>query len=356
MNNVFVMIADCLRQDYAARHFAWLYQQAQAFENCWTTAGSTCPAVFSLLTGEMPHDHGCVAPGFRPISNTLVEMAEEAGYNVLFVTENPFTRWAGVYFQAFMEIRGNFIEPSIGFKYIAEHLPKEPWMVVYHNMRSHHPYFRHPLDLSGTPIDPYVVNKTGKCTEWEADQLRTAYEASVFILAAEMRSFCAELPGEPVVVLTADHGEAFFEHGFVAHVPYQLWPETLHVPLVVSDGISAESVSMPVSTTLLPDIVMAAMNGGRITPVEKLVVAEDYQGASPVKIVRQGNYVASVNNGEFYYDLSRDKSMRHPLKETDELADRFKDWIKPSKITGHPAAIDDEELVIDRLRQLGYIE
>ena len=59
-----------------------------------------------------------------------------------------------------------------------------------------------------------------------------AYARSAALLDGALASFLSELPASAVVVLTADHGEAFGEHGTREH-GWVLFEEELRVPLVL---------------------------------------------------------------------------------------------------------------------------
>ncbi|NIS10890.1 MAG: sulfatase-like hydrolase/transferase, partial [Anaerolineae bacterium] len=101
MKNLFVIIVDCLRADFAHAHYLGFYHGSLVFRNCWATAGATVPGVHSILTGLLPSEHGGISEDVYPACPTLLDMARELGYNTLAVTENPLTRWLGQYFPAY---------------------------------------------------------------------------------------------------------------------------------------------------------------------------------------------------------------------------------------------------------------
>jgi arylsulfatase A-like enzyme len=75
-------------------------------------------------------------------------------------------------------------------------------------------------------------------TERELEVLRAWYTASIEYLDTKLSSFLSKLDEQnaldnTILVLTADHGEYFGEHGLIAHSHY-LYDEVLHVPLIIT--------------------------------------------------------------------------------------------------------------------------
>jgi arylsulfatase A-like enzyme len=106
------------------------------------------------------------------------------------------------------------------------------YMLVVHLMEPHDPYFRH-------PYDGYAVGRA-----WhpnpdpsEATELRELYAGEIKYMDKELGAFFAWLKAEgaydqAAIVLTADHGEEFNEHGGWWH-GITLYEEQVHVPLIM---------------------------------------------------------------------------------------------------------------------------
>jgi len=91
--------------------------------------------------------------------------------------------------------------------------------------------------------------------EAAARRLTSAYADTVRSVDGFLERLQADLPTETTVVVHADHGEAFGEHGTYGHEP-ELYQENLHVPLVVSNVPSAR-VDEPVSVGSIPEMLCA---------------------------------------------------------------------------------------------------
>lgn len=106
------------------------------------------------------------------------------------------------------------------------------YMLVVHLMEPHDPYFRH-------PYDGYAVGRA-----WhpnpdpsEADELRGLYRGEIQWMDGQLGTFFDWLRAEgayddSLIVLTADHGEEFHEHGGWWH-GITLYEEQIHVPLIM---------------------------------------------------------------------------------------------------------------------------
>jgi arylsulfatase A-like enzyme len=187
---------------------------------------------------------------------------------------------------------------------------------------------------------------------------------------------------DPVLVVVADHGEGFGEHGILGH-GIGLYPELLHVPLaVLAPGrITAGSV---VSTPLaLPDLfdglralagigprsgaLVDALDG---TPASHAIRAmaepDDYTAhvtgravfAEPWMLYREGRWAAVVHpSAAEVYDLDVDPRMAHPLADVPAEAQGVLAGAReiPASAAGvvHPDRPDSATL--ERLRALGYV-
>jgi arylsulfatase A-like enzyme len=108
---------------------------------------------------------------------------------------------------------------------------KDRFYLFLHYMDPHDPYFVHPYD--GTA----VARVTGDPDAEEAARLRDLYVGEIEHLDRSFGKLLAKLRGlgvydDTLIVLTADHGEEFHEHGGWWH-GLTLYDEQIRVPLLV---------------------------------------------------------------------------------------------------------------------------
>jgi len=96
-------------------------------------------------------------------------------------------------------------------------------------------------------------------------RLVRAYDDSVRYGDAFLDRIATEAPGDPLIAVHGDHGEAFGEHGTYGH-HQQLYAENVHVPFVVAGGPDRE-IAQPVSLGDLPGLLSdVAVRGTVPTP------------------------------------------------------------------------------------------
>jgi arylsulfatase A-like enzyme len=181
---------------------------------------------------------------------------------------------------------------------------------------------------------------------------------------------------ETIVVITADHGEAFGEHGRFGHHPY-LYDELLRVPLIVhAPGIEPRTIDQQVSLLdlgptlydLLDIETPDAVQGTSFAPLlrgeemdEEVAIATGKGGetlacrTSKWKCFWQGE-----ENKVELYDLQEDpKELNDVSDDHPEVVAEFKErmeaYLDEAEATDIdlPAVTKDEE-VKDRLEALGY--
>jgi arylsulfatase len=244
----------------------------------WT--GQSVPAVF---TGLFPDTLAIEHWGSRlpPTAPTLAGLLQEEGYHTLLWSQHRFYRWHKDLQRGFAEVRllrSRIVDSEDLRKRLEE--SSQPTFAFVHLMPPHGPY---------DPPDPYrglhsswyqgeipvTTRFLGQFpsqrdpTELGSDDLRYIrdryLEHAVFAdsQVAEVLSILEELDRyeDALIVVFADHGEAFLEHGFFLH-SRRLFDEFLRVPLVVKwpksvDGFSS-TIDQPVS---LVDLVPTLVDG-----------------------------------------------------------------------------------------------
>ncbi len=250
--DVVLILIDTLRRDHlpaygypvdTAPFLTRLARAGVVFENAYTTAPWTAPATASLHTGLYPFQHGVVTGRLAvkklkeqgaPVrlnriprrAQTLAEAMQRAGYETWAVTENAnITKDLG-FDQGFDHFHSK--SPSREADAISDTLLSQrermrggrPDFVYLHYMDVHAPNAgRPPL------FDPGL---TGLAREI------SAYDSELRYLDSHIERSAAALGWNEgaVVIVTADHGEEFHEHGLFGHAR-TLYAEVLNVPLLV---------------------------------------------------------------------------------------------------------------------------
>jgi arylsulfatase A-like enzyme len=211
----------------------------------------------------------------------------------------------------------------------------------------------------------------------ETEIVRFLYERGIETLDADLALFFDDLRAsglwdETLIVVTADHGEAFDEHGFLMHTTAH--EEVLRVPLLVKwprvarAGTVTErfSTSLDLAPTLLAhfglpasDLVGRDLARPAAADEPRLMVSKD--------AVRLGDSKLLAATPEFpaaLYDLAADPGERANLlpgaaAEAERLAGVRSRAIERARallgreVTTRPAPYTPEE--IERLRSLGYL-
>ena len=212
-----------------------LAARGTAFENAFTTFSNTLPSHMSMLTGLLPATHAVVATetvlGDEHV--LLAETLRGAGYATAAFTEDALLDarrgfWRG--FSAYYEntaigAGAGDAEHTFGraVEWAGRHAD-EPFFLFVHTYQVHFPYEPPAAyqSLFATPGD----TRGGSLRAYE-QEIRYADD----VLQRLVDGLRRVVPDERLLlVVTADHGEEFGEHGLLTH--NQLFDEVMHVPLV----------------------------------------------------------------------------------------------------------------------------
>lgn len=353
MNNVLIVIADACRYD--APGIDELFEGA-VYHHAWSCGSATIPAFASLFTGMLPHEHGAVfrrKPKTPPNSREkwLDARLEREGYNVLSVTENPFTRWCGHYVSKSGR-PNNWDAQGEGFDLIPSMMPEEPWAVIYHSMITHFPYGNR-----GRHLKPAFKSENPSAR----DELWKHYVHGVEQFVREYQVL-EEALSPDVAIVTSDHGEAFYEHKFYGHPIGRLYGYLLRVPLIVRDGKRNRNYNHPISMVEFPELVLKAAGGTRTMPqAGSLCYSEGYRrDGTSVNALRVDDWVAFRFIDETVYYNAVEDPLSQDLKDDHEKSEWFAPHIAsvPARPGGDAEAMgdEDEKAIEERLRNLGYVD
>ena len=263
-----------------------------SFDEAASPAPWTLPSLTSLLTGLRPSQHGMTAMELRaqvPASvATFAEVLRSAyGYEAAAFTSGPWFQGEGAsVLQGFGYARRNFrlqgLARDVGL-WARFRDPSRPFFLFLHTYEAHDPYGAEnhaydapgaqgaePLGLSRAAMaDPRLLTRAafldrermeglqralgqeyydilfryiGRGYAEDPDhelaaELEDAYWTGVRWVDGVLEDAYARLEKlglleDTVLVVTADHGEAFGEHGFLGH-GRNLYDESIRIPLVV---------------------------------------------------------------------------------------------------------------------------
>ena len=298
--NLIIYLIDTLRADHlgcygyarpTSPHIDRFAAESIRFENGRAQSSWTKPAVATVLTGLYPVAHGAELRSQRihESVDTLAERLQAVGYETALFTTN-----------ANIVARFGFDQGWDSFQYLAhrrgrkhEHLdaaemnteifawlaarerrrPTKPLFLFVHTLDPHDPYrpreeFR---DLLAPGVDvetecclrtPQLAALPEVAARNHARAAMALYDAEIAQNDAAFGDFLDELERRGLartsaVLLTADHGEEFFDHGGWKH-GFTLYEEMLRIPFVLR----------------LPASAAAAARGRTVaTPVDQVDIA-----------------------------------------------------------------------------------
>lgn len=236
------------------------------FENAYVQLPGTLPSHMSIFTGLFPEQHGVFPPAgvLSPEIETLPEAFRRSGFRTAGHTEGGYVHGGYGFARGFDEFdhAAKKIESDIertlsrGLDFLRRLSGEDRFFLFLHSYVVHDPYFppkeyldrfwQQPKPDVFAPTGPNLaaVNREERALPPDAlEFFRASYDGSISYMDDVLRGFFEELERlglleQITVIITSDHGEEFLEHGKLVHE--QIYPESLHVPLVVLHPALAE--------------------------------------------------------------------------------------------------------------------
>lgn len=330
-----------------------LAKESLVFTKAYSQSSATMTSIPSMLSGMNPGNMQWIQAGTRlQVGDSQVMVAErmrDAGYRTGLIVNYYFlTRLRNVV-QGYEHVANAWLDnnrkpwyrrPStiamvLGLAFLEEDsaVPhsKTPFFLTLYMEDPHEPYFKHAEgfpDFGNRDIDIY-------------DQELANTDRQIGVILEYLR-YMRPLWDNTVVIVSADHGEEFGEHGgkFHARTCYR---ESVRVPLLVRiPGIQAQRIDEPVALIdIVPTLVevlglardasldgqsllIPALAPHRVNPARPIYCTTISQKTSMgdffLMAVRSGNRLLvqdrSRNSYELY-DTDKDPFERHPLMEDD---------------------------------------
>jgi arylsulfatase len=247
-----------------------LAARGTAFQRTYAQSSWTSPSIASLLTSRFVSQHGVVSPFsvLQDAENTLPEALQRSGYMTAgFVANDLMASAFGMaqgydHYEAFptqssdtglpMPVRAPVLNDAalgwLGTNAAKGQKSRRPYFVYLHYMEPHSPYAPSPEAMKhvlGSPPwhdvkevnDTFFMSMKGPVERRALQSIEDTYDAQVLTLDRQLAQFFETLESRGLlehaaIVVTADHGEEFKEHGLMSH-GNTLFNEVTHVPLVV---------------------------------------------------------------------------------------------------------------------------
>jgi len=287
--NLVVIVIDTLRAD---RLSCYGYDKATTprldqlaarglrFERAYSTAPWTLPSTASLLTGLQPEMHrgthffASLSPDCRLLAEQLAERGYESAAFVGNYFVQPlfgFARGFGSYDEGCMVDRGGINSDKISDAAIAwldrraasapdggDAAAAAPFLLYLHYFDPHYNYWEHEGFKFGgedtervfSGADIYALREQQKRFD-DADRARLSalYDSEVAFTDHHVGRVLDHLTqrghdDDTFVLVTADHGEALGEHGWIGHT-IQLYEESIRIPLLLKGPGLAPAVLGP---------------------------------------------------------------------------------------------------------------
>jgi len=398
-----------------------LAAESVVFRRAYSTAPWTQPAVASLLCSRMPSAHGLTRlfDGLGEDQVTLAELLQERGLRTAGVVSHDLlgARFGfGQGFQTFDE------SPIAGHQGISSEkvtdaalaqlrqLAGKSFFLFVHYFDPHYVYNHHEAfdqtSFYKGPLRPAMgiwdlLNLRPKLTDADVRFIAGLHAEEVAYTDHEVGRLLSGLrqsvaAGRTLLIVAADHGEAFMDHGWIGHTR-TLYEELIHVPLLVSlPGVfPAHSVAEPVSLLdVVPTLLdmsrarpktrttqgaslLGVLLGRSAAPAGRPVLAEvsfGLQPDDPAYMVEKMAFKTSAIRGQLkvihdltsgrweYYDLEADPLEAHgpiPLRQGAflELAERLLAWERNRAGRGSAAPrVNPTDGERESLRSLGYLQ
>jgi len=286
--NVILISLDCVRADHLGAYgyerstsprLDELAREAVLFETATAVSSFTHPTHMTMLTGLPPSIHG-VSRWRKPDSTVayLPEILSRAGFRTNGIVSGPllsqsfgFERGFDVYHVFHDETRApDLVKAALEMLHRGR---AQPQFLFLHFFDAHWPYW--PGDELNTLFGPLsgdtsgllnkVRNQIPPGSERDVQHMMDLYDAEIVYLDREVGRFLDELKKtgmyeSSLILVTADHGEAFLEHSFWEH-GQTLYQEMVHVPLLVKwpgEPAPQRIGGLVSQTDLFPTILEAA--------------------------------------------------------------------------------------------------
>ncbi len=307
--NLLLISIDALRADRVGRvargidltpNLNRLGREGVVFTHCRTQAPSTLYGHASLLTGLPPSGHGATTTSALPDGVPyLPDLLAGAGWTTVAITDDGLLDGRFGFTRGFDRFRDRFepVEEKVAAATDWLRDMPQPWFLFFHTMAAHSPYpapeataarltggYDGPLAGASDGVSALTLmrinNGVVPVEPSDVRYLEGLYDVQVARVDSALGRLFDALRGggrweDTVIVVTADHGEEFDEHGVVAWHSLTCYDEVQRVPLIIkpSAGTSpgARGPGRVGSDVRSMDIAPSLLDLAGLTPPEPMM-------------------------------------------------------------------------------------
>jgi arylsulfatase A-like enzyme len=424
--NLILISIDCLRADHLGTYgyerntspnldrFA---EDGVVFETAVSTSSWTLPTHMSMMTGLMPSFHG--ATKWEKLDRSvpyLPEMLAEHGYQTTGVASWVYV--SQIYgfergFDVYRVLEDPTAQDVIDAAIEQLRMKKgQNHFLFIHLLDPHWPYLPpsdflarfgpRPRDISD--LQDLILRAEPPPSETERDEIIRLYDGEIAFTDQELGRFFEQLKAlglydNSLIIVTADHGEAFYEHGHWQH-SQTLYEEIIRIPMIVKwpgDGLKGRIRAQVSQVDIFPSLLQAAgieppmteffslrdlADSERRGSEERMVMSEvtwRSPNETSMKVsfrTERLKFLATLagpvgddlgvseTRQEELYDLVADPHERANLaaERSEELTSfrsrvrSFIDGARAQRSTRQGQQIELDEELLERLRALGYVD
>ncbi|MFT5290779.1 MAG: choline-sulfatase [Planctomycetota bacterium] len=305
-----------------APRIAELGRAGLVFEQAIAQAPWTLPSMASIHTGLYPSEHGAIGNTTPLAANhpVIAEMLKARGYETQAVTSHVFVSSTYGFARGFDNMDESHIPGRTGSSSqihtelaLAAHRAAgdAPLFLWVHYFDPHYSYLRHreygfAADAAGRfDGDIHFVSSVGEelhdASPEELEYIRSVYDEEIASTDHWVGELIAGVRGSErtrptVFVVTADHGEAFLDHGRMAHGK-DVYDEMVRVPLVIGGDIDASlrgrRVKQPVETASIAATVLELAGIERHMIPGVSLISGTLSDSLPRDVYTEGSYAAA---------------------------------------------------------------
>jgi len=382
--NVLIYLIDTLRQDHlgcygysrdTSPYLDAFAKDAVRFTEAVPQSSWTRPSIASMVTSVYSEVHGVMTQQDVTPTNlpTLQGALQEAGYETQVFMTNTIClpQWGfDVGFDRFVNLKSQFItekdDKNLVDAVIAslDHLGTQPWLLYAHSMTVHVPYYVDNVAFRARylPILDRIsaLDVPDRYTELSAMRKNTvnAYDASVAYADIQFGRLMDTLKerglyDDTLIIVFADHGQEFWEHGIHGHGRLLIFEGVLRVPFLVKlpgNAHAGKTIAdivegVDIAPTVLDLVDVPApdtFEGRSLLPLMKGQDTPPHVGSARLKqlmIAKTAAYkfAYDMDNGKGrWFDLKADPKELYPLDTPPPGQERLAQRIAEQLVAGEP--------------------